>query len=224
MRVLTAVAMMLAAAAPVVRAFSRAAAGAPSWGAAGPRRLTAKKVAEQPVDSPQARVAAMMAAQQQAAKENEAAAGATGWKVNLLYDSDCVLCMKEVEFLRMRDQQGAIKFTDIASLDYDPAENGGVEFDVGMRRIHAVLPDGKVIEGVDVFRHVYEEIGLGWVYAATKVPAVGAFANALYDIWAENRLRITGRPELAEIMKQRREALEELKAQDCTDTCDVGDL
>lgn len=33
--------------------------------------------------------------------------------------------------------------------------------------IHAVLPDGSTVKGVEVFRRVYEAIGLGWVYAGT---------------------------------------------------------
>lgn len=31
--------------------------------------------------------------------------------------------------------------------------------------IHAVLPDGSTVKGVEVFRRVYDAIGLGWVYA-----------------------------------------------------------
>ncbi len=50
----------------------------------------------------------------------------------------------------------------------------------GMKRIHAVLPDGKVVEGVEVFRRVYDVIGLGWVYAATKLPVVGTVVDKAY--------------------------------------------
>jgi hypothetical protein len=38
----------------------------------------------------------------------------------------------------------------LASLDYSPEENGGVEFETGMKKIHAVLPNNEVIEGVEV--------------------------------------------------------------------------
>ena len=33
--------------------------------------------------------------------------GSKPWQINLLYDSDCPLCMKEVDFLRKRDVEGA---------------------------------------------------------------------------------------------------------------------
>ncbi|XP_062227488.1 uncharacterized protein LOC133925648 [Phragmites australis] len=37
-----------------------------------------------------------------------------------------------------------------------------------MGRIHAILSDGTVITDVEAFRRLYEEVGLGWVYAVTK--------------------------------------------------------
>lgn len=37
-----------------------------------------------------------------------------------------------------------------------------------MVRIHAILADGRVLTDVEVFRALYEAVGLGWVYAATK--------------------------------------------------------
>lgn len=52
-----------------------------------------------------------------------------------------------------------------------------------------------------IFR--YDAIGLGWVFHLTTIPVIGAVADALYDLWAENRLRLTGRPDLAETLKQR---------------------
>jgi predicted DCC family thiol-disulfide oxidoreductase YuxK len=56
---------------------------------------------------------------------------------------------------------------------------------------------------VEVFRRLYEMVGLGWVYAVTKLPGVGTAADAVYDLWAKYRLPITGRPGLLEVVKQR---------------------
>ena len=56
------------------------------------------------------------------------------WKVNLLYDGDCPLCLREVNFLRKKDAgRGIVKFTDIADLNYRAEENGGVDFETTMR-------------------------------------------------------------------------------------------
>jgi hypothetical protein len=47
-----------------------------------------------------------------------------------------------------------------------------------MGRIHAVLPDGTLVKNIEVFRRVYETLGMGWVYAATKLPIIGAISGA----------------------------------------------
>ncbi|GAB4532744.1 MAG: DUF393 domain-containing protein [Pleurocapsa sp.] len=128
------------------------------------------------------------------------------WKIKLLYDGECPLCVREVNFLLKKDAgRGIIKFVDIADLNYQAQENGGVDFATAMGRIHAVLPDGTVIKNVEVFRRVYEELGMGWIYAITKLPIIGAIADLLYNIWADWRLKITGRPDLPTIVTKREE-------------------
>jgi len=130
------------------------------------------------------------------------------WKIKLLYDGECPLCVREVNFLRKRDAgRGWVAFVDIASDDYTAEANGGVNFETAMGRIHAVLPDGTVIKNVEVFRRVYEVLGMGWIYAITKLPIVGAIADWLYGIWADKRLTLTGRADLATIVRERENRL-----------------
>jgi predicted DCC family thiol-disulfide oxidoreductase YuxK len=102
--------------------------------------------------------------------------------------------MKEVAFLRKRDAAvgSRIDFVDIAAPDYRPEDNAGVTFQQAMERIHAILPDGTVVRDIEVFRRLYEAVGLGWVYAITSNKAVEAAANALYGVWAKYRTQITG--------------------------------
>lgn len=126
------------------------------------------------------------------------------WRIKLLYDSECPLCLREVNFLRKRDAgRGLVAFVDIADDLYNPEDNGGVDYKTAMGRIHAVLPDGSVIKNVEVFRRVYEALGMGWIYAITKLPVIGFIADALYGIWADWRLKLTGRPNLATIESER---------------------
>ena len=40
--------------------------------------------------------------------------------------------------------------------------------DQAMRRIHAITADGRIVSGVEVFRLLYQAVGLGWVYAITR--------------------------------------------------------
>lgn len=131
------------------------------------------------------------------------------WQIKLLYDGECPLCLREVNFLQRRDAgHGRVAFVDIAADDYSPEANGGVDFETAMGRIHAVLPDGTVIKNVEVFRRVYEILGIGWVYAITKLPVVGRLADWLYEIWADKRLALTGRPDLATLIVDRQKRLE----------------
>ena len=143
-------------------------------------------------------------------------------QIDLLYDSECPICMMEVEFLQKRDIESRIKFTDLSSPDYRPQDHGNVEFADGMRKIRAVLPDGKVVTGVEVFRQTYKAIGLGWVFQATNIPFIGKAADVIYDIWSENRLRITGRGDLADVLKERSEKLKDMEPPECdSDACSI---
>jgi predicted DCC family thiol-disulfide oxidoreductase YuxK len=84
------------------------------------------------------------------------------WRIKLLHDELCPLCMREVNFLQKRDAgRGIVDFIDIADLDYAPEAHGEVEFAEAMGRIHAVLPYGNVIRDVALFLRVYEKLGMG---------------------------------------------------------------
>lgn len=140
---------------------------------------------------------------------SEVSSTAPTWKIKLLYDGECPLCLREVDFLKRRDAgRGLIAFVDIADDRYTPEENGGIDFATAMGRIHAVLPDDTVIQNVEVFRRVYEILGMGWIYAVTALPVIGWLADALYDIWAAWRLKLTGRPDLATLVRDRQNRLQ----------------
>ncbi|KAJ3688813.1 hypothetical protein LUZ61_017977 [Rhynchospora tenuis] len=131
------------------------------------------------------------------------------WKVKMLYDGDCPLCMREVNMLKERNKTfEAIKFVDISSKDYSPQENQGLEYETVMGRIHAIMSDGTVVTDVEAFRKLYEAVGLGWVYAVTKYEPVASVANAIYGVWAKYRMQITGRPPLEVVIENRRKLAE----------------
>ena len=132
-------------------------------------------------------------------------AGVPGsWKIALLYDGQCPLCLREVRFLEAQDRgRGIIQFVDVMDPRYNPAEYGGISFEAAMGRIHALKADGSIVQGVEVFRQVYTVLGMGWIYAVTRWPVIRPLVDALYDRWADWRLALTGRPPLAEIARQR---------------------
>lgn len=146
--------------------------------------------------------------QTQTGAESLTATESPEWKIKLLYDGECPLCVREVNFLRKRDAgRGIVAFVDVADDHYAPEENGGVDFETAMGRIHAVLPDGSVIQNVEVFRQIYDYLGIGWIYAATRWPIIGSLVDWIYQIWADRRLALTGRPDLKTIVAEREKRL-----------------
>ena len=78
---------------------------------------------------------------------------------------------------------------------------------------------------MEVFRRTYEAIELGWVFKITKIPFIGKIADYIYDVWAENRLIITGRKDLVEIMKEKNKRLNDVNLKFTQDSdCDKCQL
>lgn len=115
------------------------------------------------------------------------------WHVQVFYDGDCPLCMREIRLLRRLDRQrGRIRFTDIAAPRFDAAA-WGTDQAALMGHIHGRLPDGRWIRGVEVFRQLYAAVGFGWLVALTRLPGIRHGLDAAYEVFARNRLRLTGR-------------------------------
>lgn len=115
------------------------------------------------------------------------------WQIQVLHDGDCPLCAREIAFLQRLDRgRGQIAFEDIAAPGFDPRVYA-TDHAALMARIHGVLPDGSLIEGVEVFRRAYAAVGLGWLVAPTRWPGLRRLADAAYRAFARNRLRLTGR-------------------------------
>lgn len=116
----------------------------------------------------------------------------TGKTVEVFYDGDCPLCMREIRMLMRKDRASRIVFTDIAAPTFDATSVGTTYADL-MTRIRGRLPDGSWIEGVEVFRQLYAAIGFRWLVAITRVPGLSHLLSLGYRAFAANRLRLTGR-------------------------------
>lgn len=114
------------------------------------------------------------------------------WKVEVFYDGECPLCLREIKLLRWMDRRQNIRFTDIADPVFRPSDYGKAmqEF---MDEIQGRLPDGSWILGVEVFRRLYAAVGFGLLVAVTRLPGVSHGLGFGYRVFAKNRLRLTGR-------------------------------
>ena len=169
----------------------------------------------------------MLSPQTELKSELNSQATDSQWQIKLLFDGDCPLCVREVNFLKRQDSdRGLIKFVDIAADDYKAEDNAGIDFETAMGRIHGILADGTVIQNVEVFRQIYDLLGIGWVYAITKLPLVGRLADALYGVWADYRTILTGRSDLKTIVaerQQRRQSLVNGNIEGCGDRCAINE-
>ena len=118
--------------------------------------------------------------------------GANGLEVEVFYDGECPLCVREIDMLRRRDRRRKIRFTDIAAGGFDPG-SVGVSPEALMARIHGRLPDGTIIEGVEVFRRLYAAVGFERTVSFTRLAGVAPVLDAAYRAFAKRRLWLTGR-------------------------------
>ncbi len=114
-------------------------------------------------------------------------------EVEVYFDGLCPLCRREIELLRRLDRRGHIRFTDIAAAGFSAASLGLDQAQL-MARIHGrVLASDELIEGVEVFRRLYQAVGLGPLVALSRWPGISWGLDWAYRWFAENRLRLTGR-------------------------------
>jgi predicted DCC family thiol-disulfide oxidoreductase YuxK len=117
---------------------------------------------------------------------------AADFDIEVFYDGECPLCMREIRMLQGRDRRRRIRFVDIAAPGFDAA-SVGLTWETLMDRIHGRLPDSTLVEGVEVFRRLYAAVGFGPLVALTRLPGVKQLLDVAYHAFAKNRLRLTGR-------------------------------
>jgi predicted DCC family thiol-disulfide oxidoreductase YuxK len=110
--------------------------------------------------------------------------------LTLFYDGGCPVCSREMRFLKKKDSKNLISFIDISSSDFNPSEYNKDQ-DTFMKQIHARLPDGTLITGMEVFRQAYQRVGHGWILFPTKFPVIKQLADICYALFAKNRMRIS---------------------------------
>jgi len=116
----------------------------------------------------------------------------SGKQVEVFYDGECPLCMREIRMLMRKDRAGRIEFTNLAAAGFDPVKLG-TTYAALMARIQGRLTDGTWIEGVEVFRQLYSAIGWKRLVAVSRLPVVRSLLALGYRLFAANRLRLTGR-------------------------------
>lgn len=111
------------------------------------------------------------------------------WQFKLLYDGDCPLCLKEVNWLRKYNHHERLILENISDKDFNAGKYNKTINEL-MGSIHGVYPNGKIISGMEVFRQAYRAVGLGWIFAPTAWPVLKIFFDISYKIFARYRIKI----------------------------------
>ena len=114
------------------------------------------------------------------------------WEIEVFFDGECPLCVREIKMLQRMDRKKRIVFTDIADSAFEPSDVGR-DIKTLMAEIHGRIPSGELITGVEVFRRLYAAVGLAPLVALTRLPVISHGLELGYRVFARNRLRFTGR-------------------------------
>ncbi|MFO7904697.1 MAG: thiol-disulfide oxidoreductase DCC family protein [Planctomycetota bacterium] len=109
--------------------------------------------------------------------------------LKLIYDGDCPICRREVNWLKRRDRRGKLELEDLAAQGFDPKRYGLTREDVSSA-LHGVKPDGTIVRGMDAVREAYRTVGLGWIVAPTGWAGARRVSDWLYAWFARNRRSI----------------------------------
>jgi predicted DCC family thiol-disulfide oxidoreductase YuxK len=113
-------------------------------------------------------------------------------QIEVFFDGACPICRREVSWLQRMDRRTRLRPIDIAAHDFAPLEFG-IPMSDFMAEIHARLPNGTWVTGVEVFRQVYAAIGFGRLAGFARLPGIRQLLDVAYRLFAKNRLRLTGR-------------------------------
>lgn len=108
----------------------------------------------------------------------------------LFYDGFCPLCMMEMRKLKALDKHRRLAFVDIQSPQF-AAEYPDLDYEALNARMHGMLENGQMLDGLDLFYHAWKLVGHGWVYAPLRWPVIKWFADRAYLVFARHRYTIS---------------------------------
>ena len=106
----------------------------------------------------------------------------------LFYDSECPLCVREMQHLKKKDHWNRIHLVSVQSeemKDYPQVDTGAAH-----KVLHGQLASGRVITGLDVTHKAWSLVGYGYVTGVLRAPLVRPVADQFYKVFARNRHRI----------------------------------
>ncbi|MDC9500345.1 MULTISPECIES: thiol-disulfide oxidoreductase DCC family protein [unclassified Pseudoalteromonas] len=108
----------------------------------------------------------------------------------IFYDASCPLCNTEMQHLKDADTKHKIVLVDLNSHDFS-ARYPSVNKNKAMAILHAQLPTGEMIYGLDVTYQAWKTVGKYRWLKIFRLPIIRYFADAAYMFFAKHRQKIS---------------------------------
>ncbi len=118
--------------------------------------------------------------------------GAASGKPVLIYDGECPVCIRAVEWIRARSDPGVFEFISCHSHDLT-RRFPSIDKAACLRAMHLVFPDGKVLIGERATPEILRRLrGYRWAAALFRLPGADFLSRAFYRWFARHRHRAAG--------------------------------
>lgn len=101
--------------------------------------------------------------------------------IHILYNGACPVCRAEIHHYRDKAEAAAapLRFDDLNETDLGDWQ---LSEDQATRRMHARLPDGRIVSGVEAFALIWERLPrYGWLARLVRLPVVHGLAGFAYN-------------------------------------------
>ncbi len=116
------------------------------------------------------------------------------YPLTVYFDGECPICRREIDLMKLVNRKERLQFIDFSVSSYHSLDHELSTCDLG-KVIHARWSDGTIITGVEVFREMWEAIGLGFLARFAGRPTINKLLVRAYTWFARNRLWLTRRAE-----------------------------
>ena len=101
--------------------------------------------------------------------------------IHVLYDGDCPFFARTAKLLKRLDRQHRLLFANVAARKFEPLIFNKSKGELATE-IHAHLPDGSWLKGLDAFRELYSIVGFGPLVLPTKLPVLRQLTDGAYRV------------------------------------------
>lgn len=110
-------------------------------------------------------------------------------ELTIFYDSECPLCVYEMQHLQGRDQHRRLAFEDIHQADFS-TRFAHINPASAMAQLHGERRDGRLLLGLDVTACAWALVGVSG-FKLLRWPLIRPLADFAYRLFARHRYRIS---------------------------------